>query len=165
LGDKGQPGLPEAIPAGLHDARQSDAAMAIARGAGRCLLANGFARLPEVTLPNGRRADLVALSATADIWIVEIKSSVEDFRADQKWPEYRNYCDQLLFAVGPDFPAEILPADAGLLLADRYGGEIVRSGAEHRLPATRRKSMLTLLARIGALRLHALTDPEVRTPE
>lgn len=165
LGDNGQPGMPDPMPGALHDGRQSEAAMAIARGAGRCLLAHGFARLPEVTLPNGRRADLIALSTTADIWIIEIKSSIEDFRADLKWPEYRDYCDRLLFAVAPDFPTEILPGDAGLLLADRYGGEIMRSGTEHRLPATRRKTMLTLLARIGALRLHALADPDVRTPE
>jgi hypothetical protein len=144
-----------------QDGRQSEAALAIARGAGRCLLRHGMARLTEVPLPNGRRADLVGLKDTGEIWIVEVKSSMEDFRADQKWPEYLDYCDRLLFAVAPGFPVEILPDDAGLLIADRYGGELIKGGPEHKLAAARRKVMLTLLARTGALRLHALADPDM----
>ena len=41
----------------------------------------------EVTLANGRRADVLAIGRNGEIWIVEIKSSIADFRADQKWPE------------------------------------------------------------------------------
>ena len=73
------------------------------------MLTLGHAPLPEMPLNNGRRADVVALSAAGEIWIVEIKSSVDDFRTDQKWPEYREYCDRLFFAVAPDFPVAILP--------------------------------------------------------
>ena len=82
-----------AIPIGLdkgplNDGRQSTAALHIARGVGRVLVSLGLVSVPELSLPNGRRADIVALSEKGDFWIVEIKSSLEDFRADQKWPEY-----------------------------------------------------------------------------
>ncbi len=101
----------------------------VCRGVGRILRAHGFACLNELPLPNGRRADVVGLSPSGDIWIVEVKSGLEDFRVDNKWPEYRDFCDALFFAVAPDFPVDILPTDTGLILADRYGGEIVRAGA------------------------------------
>ena len=145
-----------------QDGRQSPAALAIARGAGRLLLALGFASLPEMVLPNGRRADLIAVSAAGEIWIVEVKSSIEDFRADQKWPDYRDFSDRLLFAVAPDFPAEILPDGTGIVIADRYGGDIVRPAPEHRLSAARRKAMILRFARLGALRQQAMLDPDLK---
>lgn len=144
------------------DGRQSQAALAIARGAGRLLLSLGLASLPEVPLPNGRRADVMAISPQGDIWIVEVKSSVEDFRSDSKWPDYREFSDRLLFAVAPDFPTEILPVETGLIIADRYGGEIQRTAPEHRLTAARRKSMLLRFARLGALRQQGQSDPELK---
>jgi hypothetical protein len=146
----------------LTDGRQSQAALDIARGASRCLLAHGFARLPEFTLPDGRRADLIALAHNGDIWIIEIKSSIEDFRADQKWPDYRAYCDQLYFAVAPDFPLDILPPETGIVVADRYTGEIVRPAPEHKLAAARRKALTLGIARAASFRLHTLFDPELR---
>jgi hypothetical protein len=145
-----------------NDGRQSPAALDIARGASRCLLAHGLARLPEYTLPDGRRADLIALARDGAIWIVEIKSSIEDFRADQKWPDYRAYCDQLYFAVAPDFPIEILPAETGLIIADRYTGEIVRAAPEHKLAPARRKALTLGIARSASFRLHALFDPALQ---
>ena len=156
---------PDAIPLGpiaSSDGRQSQSALAIARGTSRLLLSLGLASLSEVPLPNGRRADLMALSLAGDITIVEVKSSIEDFRADQKWPEYRDFADRLYFAVAPDFPVEILPAETGLIIADRYGGEMQRAAPEHRLSAARRKAMLLRLARLGALRQQSLTDPELK---
>jgi hypothetical protein len=148
--------------AACADGRQSEAALAIARGTLRCLVAHAFAALSEVPLASGRRADLLALHTSGELWIIEIKSSVADFRADQKWPEYRAYCDKLLFAVAPDFPVEILPPDTGLIVADRFGGEIVREAPEHRLSAARRKAVTVAIARIGALRLSGLADPNMR---
>lgn len=142
------------------DGRQSERAADLARGATRLLAMHGFACVCELSLPNGRRADITALSATGEIWIVEIKSCLEDFRTDQKWSEYRDFCDRLLFAVAPDFPREVLPADTGLVIADRFGGEIARSAPEHRLAGARRKAMILRFARIAALRLSALYDPE-----
>lgn len=133
----------------------------VCRGVGRLMRALGFASLNELPLPNGRRADVVGLSASGDIWIVEVKSSVEDLRADNKWPEYRDFSDALFFAVSPDFPVDILPADTGLILADRYGGEIVRPAPELRLAPARRKSMTLRFARAAALTLQTVSDPNL----
>ena len=90
---------------------------------------------------------------------MEIKSSVEDFRTDQKWPEYRDFCDRLFFAVAPGFPNEILPGDTGLIIADRYGGEIMRQAPEHKLPPARRKAMTLRVGQTAAYRLQAAIDP------
>lgn len=147
-------------PGVLVDGRQSGRARDIARGATRALSARGFCSIPEVTLASGRRADLLALGEDGAIWIIEIKSSVEDFRADHKWADYRPWCDRLLFAVMPDFPVGLLPDDAGFMLADRFGGEIAREAPEHRLAAARRKAVMQRLARVAAGRLMSLADPE-----
>lgn len=124
-----------------------------------------MAPVTEVSLANGRRADIAAVAASGEIWIVEIKSSIEDFRTDQKWPEYRDYCDRLFFAVAPGFPREILPPDAGLVIADRYGGEIVRAAPEHKLTGARRKAVTLRLVHTAAFRLQAAIDPEGRFEE
>ncbi len=124
-----------------------------------------MAPVTEVSLANGRRADIAAVAASGEIWIVEIKSSVEDFRTDQKWPEYRDYCDRLFFAVAPAFPREILPPDTGLVIADRYGGEIVRAAPEHKLAGARRKAVTLRLVHTAAFRLQAAIDPEGRFEE
>jgi hypothetical protein len=142
-----------------RDGRQSQTALEIARGAGRCLAAHGFSSVIEVTLASGRRADILAVSERGEIWIVEIKSSIEDFRSDQKWPEYRDYCDRFFFAVEPAFPRDVLPDGAGLILADRFGGEVVRSAPSHKLAPGRRKVVITQIARTAALRLQLLDDP------
>jgi hypothetical protein len=131
----------------------------VCRGVGRLLRALGHASLAELPLPNGRRADLVSLSEAGDIWIVEVKSSVEDLRVDHKWPEYRDFSDALFFAVAPAFPLDLIPADTGLILADRYGAEIVRPAPEHRLAPARRRSMILRFARAAALTLQAVSDP------
>lgn len=146
------------------DGRQSEEALGIRRGACRLLRDLGFATLPELTLASGRRADIMALSAAGDIWIVEIKSSVEDFRSDHKWQEYRDFCDRLYFAVAPGFPVEILPEDAGLILADRYGGEVIRHPEPARLAAARRKAVTLSFGRIAALRLQSACDPPAPLP-
>jgi hypothetical protein len=142
-----------------RDGRQSIAASHIARGVARLLASHGLVSLCEMPLPNGRRADVVGLSDKGDLWIVEIKSSVEDFRADQKWPDYRDCCDSLYFAVAPTFPLELIPGDAGVIVADRYGGEIVRMVTGARLPAHRRRAMALRFARVAAARLQATSDP------
>ena len=147
-------------PIASSDGRQSARAREIARGTSRLLACYGLRAIAELSLANGRRADLIAVAEDGSIWIVEIKSSLEDFRADQKWPEYRDFSDRLYFAVAPDFPREALPEDAGLIIADRYGGEIVREAPEHKLPAARRKAVLIWFARVAAARLMSIADPE-----
>lgn len=142
------------------DGRQSPTAAAIARGAARYLHALGYCVVSELPLPSGRRADLVALGGDGEIIVVEIKSSVADFRADQKWADYRQHCDRLFFATTIEVPREIFPADAGLIIADAFGASIVNEAPEHRLAAATRKAMLLRFAHAAALRLQALADPQ-----
>ena len=147
---------PIAVPV---DGRQSPTALAVARGTQRLLVALGHACVCELPLASGRRADLVALRHDGEIWIIEIKSSIEDFRVDQKWPDYRLHCDRLFFATAQHVPLDIFPDDAGLILADGYGAAIIREAPEHRLHAATRRSMILSFARTAALRLQALADP------
>ncbi len=155
-----QASLLEAEPPSLPiDGRQSERALAIRRGVCRRLRAEGLALIPEVTLRSGRRADLVALAGDGAITIVEIKSSIEDFRADQKWQDYCAHSDHFYFATGPHVPADIFPLEAGLIVADSYGAEILRPSVCAKLPAPTRKEMLVRIARAGAHRLHDLEDP------
>jgi hypothetical protein len=134
--------------------------LAVTRGAQRLLRSDGRTSLTEVPLPSGRRADLMALGADGEIWIVEIKSSIEDFRADHKWPEYRAHCDKLFFAVDIALPSDCLPADTGLIVADAFGAAIIRDAPIHRLAGATRRSLLLQFARIAADRLHLSRDPE-----
>lgn len=147
---------PVALPV---DGRQSQAALAVARGTARLLHAHGFCVVSELPLPSGRRADLTAVSASGEVWIVEIKSSVADFRADQKWQDYRAHCDRLFFATSQDVPCEIFPPDTGLIVADAFGAAFYCEAPEHKLAAATRKSMLLLIARAAAMRLQSLIDP------
>jgi hypothetical protein len=140
--------------------RQSATALAVARGTTRLLHSLGLSVVTELPLPSGRRADLVALGGSGDIWIIEIKSSVADFRADQKWMDYRLHCDRLFFATTLEVPCEIFPPDTGLIIADAFGASVVCEAPEHRLHAATRKCMLLAFARAAALRLSALADPE-----
>ena len=150
------PGNTPLTVSGAPDARLT--AGTIGRGVQRLLAAQGFESLSEFPLGNGRRADVIGLGPPGTIWIVEIKSSTADFRADHKWPEYRDYCDAFFFAVALDFPHAILPAYAGLILADAYGGEIVRAAPETPLAAARRKAIVLSFARAAAARLRGLND-------
>ena len=142
------------------DRRQSETALAVARGTTRLLRSLGFACVSELPLPSGRRADIVAINERGEIWIVEIKSSVEDLRADQKWPEYRAHCDRLFFAFTADLSCEIFPADTGLIVADAYGAHMHCTAPEHRLAAPTRKLMTVQFAMAAAQRFNRLVDPQ-----
>ncbi len=141
------------------DLRQSPTALAVARGTQRLLTSLGMHCVSELPLPSGRRADLVALGDGGAIWIIEIKSSISDFRADQKWQDYRWHSDRLFFATTMEVPCEIFPPDAGLIVADAFGAQILNEAPEHRLHASTRRSMMLLFARAAARRLQALADP------
>jgi hypothetical protein len=123
------------------------------------LTALGMSCVSELTLPSGRRADLVALSGSGEIWIVEIKSSIADLRADHKWPDYRAHCDRVFFATTTDVPPALFPSDAGLIVADAFGAQLLNDAPEHRLHAATRKSLMLMIARVAARRLQALADP------
>jgi hypothetical protein len=151
------PAKPARLPV---DGRQSERALAIRRGVCRRMRAEGLALIPEVTLRSGRRADLVGLAADGIITIIEIKSSIEDFRADGKWQDYCLHCDHFFFATGPHVPPEIFPPGVGLIVADSFGAEVLRPASCAKLPAATRKEMLIRISRTGAHRLHDLEDPD-----
>jgi hypothetical protein len=150
--DDGRPVLPA-------DGRQSETALMIGRGVRRLLRARGFSSVTELPLIDGRRADIVAVDAQGEVLIVEIKSSPADLRADRKWRDYAACCDRLYFAISQHTPAEIMPADAGLILADPYGAEIVREADLQRMASSSRRALMLRFAQAAADRLHRLADP------
>lgn len=137
--------------------------LAVTRGAARWLRQRRLSPILEVPLADGRRADIVAVGEGAEIVIVEVKSSLEDFRVDQKWSDYLAWCDRFYFAAPATFPLELLPADTGVILADAFGAELLRDDSRPpeatRLSAARRKALLVRLARLAGERLQRLADP------
>jgi hypothetical protein len=149
----------------LEDGRQSARAVRIRRGVQLLLAEMGAAHLPELTLANGRRADIIALFRDGSIWIVEIKSSIEDMKADSKWPDYRDYCDRLFFATLEDVPEAIFPPDCGFIRADTHGAALLRDAPEHRLAAARRKAVTLRIAQAASQRLYAAELAGIDLPE
>ncbi|KRA04261.1 hypothetical protein ASD74_21160 [Rhizobium sp. Root564] len=137
----------------LIDGRQSEKAMLVRRGVQILLNEMRHSVLPELALSSGRRADLISLSVKGEIWIIEIKSSIEDFRVDRKWPDYRLHCDRLFFATHAGVPLEIFPEECGLFLSDGYGAHMVREAPEHKLAPATRKSLMLDFSRTAARRL------------
>jgi hypothetical protein len=127
--------------------------LSVTRGAARLLADMGYAPLLEVCLPNGRRADVMALGRKGDIVICEVKSGVDDYRVDRKWPEYAPFCDAFFFAVAPEFPQGLLPEEPGLIVADGFGGAVIRQAPVLTLAPARRKALTLAFARLGAMRL------------
>ena len=134
--------------------------LAVCRGASRLMRQAGHSVLLEVPLPDGRRADILAIGRAGELAIVEVKSSIEDWRVDGKWPDYLGWCDHLFVAVPIDFPQALIPAEIGLIVADAYGGEILRTPPRHAVAAARRKALLVDCARLASERLARLADPE-----
>ena len=132
----------------------------LTRGTCRALEQLGYASLVEFPLANGRRADILALGRTGDLVIVEIKSSVADFRADRKWNAYRDFSDRLYFAVPNDFPRPLIPDEVGLMVAESFSAAVLRDGSTTALDAGRRRALTMRFARIAATRLRRLLDPE-----
>lgn len=122
----------------------------VTRGAARLMVALGYAPLLEVGLPNGRRADIMALGPKGEILIVEVKSGALDYKTDRKWGEYAPYCDAFSFAVAPEFPRQILPDEPGLIVADAFGGAVLREAPVFPLAAARRKALTLAFARLAA---------------
>ena len=134
------------------------AAPELARGVLRLLDGLGYYGITEFSLSNGRRADVIALDDRGQVAIVEIKSCWQDYASDGKWPEYRAFCDRFYFAVGASFPRERLPEDAGLIVADRFGGAVLRPSAVLALPAARRRALTLRLARVALTRWRLGTE-------
>lgn len=129
------------------------------RAAGLLCARLSWAAVHEVPLPNGRRADILALCPDGDFACIEVKSGPRDFLTDGKWPEYRAFCDALYFAVDTDFPADLLPDDVGLIVTAAEEAEIIRPAPAHRLAPARRRALLHRFAALAANRLAILQDP------
>jgi len=132
----------------------------LARGVCRAFADLGYACLTEFPLGIRRRVDVVAIDGGGEIAIVEIKSGLQDFRADRKWRDYLGYCDRFFFAVPEDFPCAVLPEDCGLLVADGYGAALRRGAPRRALHPSRRRAQILRFARAAAQRLAQLDDPE-----
>lgn len=136
----------------------------LARGVARHLLTHDIVTLEEFVPARGLRVDLIGLTKTGELWIIECKSSRADYMADHKWHGYLEWCDRFFWAVDADFPVEMLPDDSGLILCDPYDAEILRLPEVTPLAAARRRKITQVFARQAAHRLLALRDPGVRLP-
>jgi hypothetical protein len=132
----------------------------LARGVCRWLIDQGAAPVTEFSPAAGLRVDVAALHPDGRITIVECKSSLADFRADRKWAGYLEWCDAFWFAAPPEFPAEALPVEEGLLRADAFGAAVERDPAGRRLAPARRRALTLRLGRAAALRLRRALDPD-----
>jgi len=153
---------PDSLPDCFADA--PPVAAEVARGVTRLLCRRDIFAMCEVPLPNGRRADLMAIDAKGCLSIIEIKVAKADLLGDGKWTDYLDYCDRFFWAVpaalSPILSEErFLPAAAGLIVADRYDAAVVREPAERPLAPARRKAELLRFARRAARRLSAQIDP------
>ncbi|MFQ5954139.1 MAG: MmcB family DNA repair protein [Kiloniellales bacterium] len=135
------------------------AAAMLTRGLCRALLDRGYAPLTEFNLKSGRRADVIAVDKAGQVLIAEIKSSVEDYRADRKWMDYLAWCDRFYFCVPAGFDTALLPDSCGLILADGYGAEFCREPQATPLAPSRRRALVLRFARTSAGRLQRLVDP------
>ncbi|MBE7211120.1 MAG: MmcB family DNA repair protein [Gluconacetobacter diazotrophicus] len=150
--------------------------LAIRRATHRLCGLLGWSVLHELPLPNGRRADVMALRPDGDLACIEIKSGPRDYLSDLKWPEYRDCSDALFFAVDERFPQDLLPPDVGIIVACTGGlppssgvassavvaeAEIVRDAPAHRLSAPTRRKLLQRFATVAANRLALLEDPAI----
>jgi hypothetical protein len=139
----------------------------VARGVTRLLAQAGLAVIPEVPLPNGRRADLLALDGKGQVTIVEIKVSRADLHGDGKWPDYWDYCDHFYWALAAGLDPAVLdtpdyrPDRAGLMVADRYGAAVVRQAVSEPIAPARRKAEALRVARLAMRRLMLATDPDL----
>jgi hypothetical protein len=134
-------------------------ASSIRRATARLCLRLGWAPLHEVPLPSGRRADILALRPDGCFACIEVKSGPRDFLTDFKWEDYREFADELFFAVDVDFPQELLPAETGLIVAAGLEAELLREAPAHPLPTARRRALLHRFAWLAAGRVAMLEDP------
>lgn len=130
----------------------------VARGVSRLLIQEGYSPILEFTLANGRRLDVAALGPDGTVLGVEIKVAIADLKGDQKWPEYLEFCELFYFAIPPDFPDELVPPETGLIVADRYGGAIVRPSPVAAIHASRRKAVTLSFAKVAAERLSRIIE-------
>ena len=139
------------IPPGFSEAGlRPEVTAKLTRGVARLLRHMGCAVLAEMRLANGRRADLMGICPKGTLTLIEIKSCRADFEVDNKWPDYLDWADRFYFAVDQEFPRELLPTDEGLIIADGFGGDIIRPSQNRKLSGARRKAVTLRFARQAA---------------
>ncbi len=152
--------LPSPLPAlALPERSLPERSLMVRRAASRLCLHLGWAPVHEVPLPNGRRADILALRGDGGFACIEVKSGARDFLSDAKWPEYRDFADALFFAVDADFPLDLLPGDTGLIVACDREAEMLRDAPPHPLPPARRRALTLRFAMLAGQRLACAEDP------
>jgi hypothetical protein len=154
-------GVPEASTMAVASSSEILSAQRLARGICRALSAGGYGTLCEFPLNNGRRVDVIGVNSSGETLIVEIKTSVADYRADRKWTEYLEFCDAFYFAVPAGFPLALLPGDCGLMVADDYDAEILRPAPAQAMNGSRRRAQTLRLALAALQRLGRLLDPDM----
>lgn len=132
---------------------------AVRRATARFCLQMGWAPVHEMTLPNGRRADIMALRPDGGFVCIEVKSGLRDFQTDLKWPEYREFCDALFFAVDADFPDGLIPTETGLIVVESREAALIREAPAHPLAPARRRALMQRFAVLAAMRLAIAEDP------
>ena len=148
-----------AAPSALRwPAAGEGSAQGLARGVARLFDSLGFRPLIEMRLASGRRVDIIGVDGRTRFAIAEVKTSREDLRADHKWQDYLAYCDDFYFAVPTGFPITLLPEDAGIVVADRYGGVVLRPGRRRSMAESTRRKQLLLFAQSASQRLYRLLD-------
>ena len=150
------------VPRTARSLRYTDPAgitAGVTRGVRRWLEDLGYVSLTEFKLGNGRRADVAGLSLDGKLVMVEVKSTLQDFRADDKWLDYVPYCDGFSFAVPEHFPLGVLPKTCGIIVADRHGATVVRPAVQHSLHPARRKALTLRFAHAAGQRLSNVRDP------
>lgn len=142
--------------AGAHSAEAR-----LRRGVRRLLAEMGYGTLSEFRLTTGRRVDVIGLNGEAEFVIVEIKTSLEDFRSDRKWREYLPFCDRFFFAIPDGFPDAVLPGECGVIVADAYGGAVCREACVIPVNATRKRRQIVRFALAASTRLQRAFDPGI----
>src|SRR5260370_18418404 len=87
--------------------------------------------------------------------LLGVKSGARDFPTAQKWRESRDYADALFFAVDADFPLDLLPGDAGLIVTADRAADILRESPAHPIASARRRALLQRFSVLAASRLGA----------
>jgi hypothetical protein len=139
---------------------RSDKGIRLAKGVQVLLTAMGYETLREVKLRTRRRVDVMGVDKKGRIIIVEVKSGPADFRVDEKWTDYLEFCDEYYFAVDETFPRDLLPSHQGLIVADGFSGIIVTPSTDFKLNASRRRNVILRFARIAARRLDVAENPK-----
>ena len=132
----------------------------ITRGVCQLLTDSNYAVMREFSLASGRRVDVAGLNKVGHFVIVEVKSSVPDFRNDDKWHNYLEFCDYFYFAVNADFPSSLLPSGHGLIIADAFNAIIERDSPKAAMNAQRRRAQTVRFARAAASRLEKTIRPD-----